>query len=110
MLLQGRDRPDISTFLSLFEHKIRESTQLTRQESQAVCIFLLARVPQFAPFANNRSILRQLVNKAHVLCIEGDDEDELPHAAEQELMKVRNELDSESHVNLLLWDRSFFFS
>ena len=43
----GRDRPDVSAYLALFEHKIRDSNKLSPSETQAVAAFLPTAVPEF---------------------------------------------------------------
>lgn len=73
--MQSRDRPDISAFLQLFSHKVRESTKLSRHEVQAVSAFLAARVKEFHPFSNTTSVLRQLIRHATILDLDMEDND-----------------------------------
>lgn len=54
----GRDRPDVSAYLALFEHKIREQNKLSAAEVQAVSAFLLTAVPEFAIFASVDTVLK----------------------------------------------------
>ena len=54
----GRDRPDVSSYLALFEHKIRDQNRLSTSEVQAVSAFLLTAVPEFAIFASVETVLK----------------------------------------------------
>ncbi len=54
----GRDRPDVSAYLALFEHKIRDSNKLSPSEAQAVAAFLCTAVPEFAVFASKDAVLK----------------------------------------------------
>ncbi len=54
----GRDRPDVSSYLALFEHKIRDQNKLSPPEVQAVSAFLLTAVPEFAIFASVETVLK----------------------------------------------------
>ena len=54
----GRDRPDVSSYLALFEHKIRDQNRLSPSEVQAVSAFLLTAVPEFAIFASVETVLK----------------------------------------------------
>ena len=54
-------RRDITRFLSLFEHKVRENSKLTRHEVNAITAYLTSRVKQFFVFEGATSQLRQLV-------------------------------------------------
>ena len=54
----GRDRPDVSAYLALFEHKIRDSNKLSPSETQAVAAFLPTAVPEFAIFASKDAVLK----------------------------------------------------
>lgn len=54
----GRDRPDVSSYLALFEHKIRDQNRLSPPEVQAVSAFLLTAVPEFAIFASVETVLK----------------------------------------------------
>src|SRR5579875_3468902 len=54
----GRDRPDVSAYLALFEHKIRDSNKLSPSEAQAVAAFLCSAVPEFAIFASKDAVLK----------------------------------------------------
>ena len=54
----GRDRPDVSAYLALFEHKIRDSNKLSPSEAQAVAAFLCSAVPEFAVFASKDAVLK----------------------------------------------------
>lgn len=58
--VQGARR-DIAKFLTLFEHKVREQSRLTRQEVNAITAYLISRVRPFFIFENATSQLRQLV-------------------------------------------------
>jgi hypothetical protein len=62
----------MATFLSLFDHKVREHSKLTRQEVHAITAFLTARVREFALFESAESQLRQLVQQSVVLDV-GDE-------------------------------------
>lgn len=65
--MQERGRPDLATFLSLFEHKAREHSKLNRQEVHAITAFLTGRVPEFAMFEGAQSQLRQLLVQSTVV-------------------------------------------
>ena len=54
----GRDRPDVSSYLALFEHKIRDQNRLSPPEVQAVSAFLLSAVPEFSIFASVETVLK----------------------------------------------------
>ena len=54
----GRDRPDVSSYLALFEHKIRDQNRLSPPEVQAVSAFLLTAVPEFSIFASVETVLK----------------------------------------------------
>ena len=54
----GRDRPDVSSYLALFEHKIRDQNRLSPSEVQAVSAFLLTAIPEFAIFASVETVLK----------------------------------------------------
>ena len=54
----GRDRPDVSSYLALFEHKIRDQNRLSPPEVQAVSAFLLTAVPEFSIFASVDAVLK----------------------------------------------------
>ena len=54
----GRDRPDVSSYLALFEHKIRDQNKLSPPEVQAVSAFLLSAVPEFSIFASVETVLK----------------------------------------------------
>jgi hypothetical protein len=54
----GRDRPDVSAYLALFEHKIRDQNKLSPAEVQAVSAFLLTAIPEFAIFASVDTVLK----------------------------------------------------
>jgi hypothetical protein len=54
----GRDRPDVSAYLALFEHKIRDQNRLSPSEVQAVSAFLLTAVPEFSIFASVDTVLK----------------------------------------------------
>ena len=54
----GRDRPDVSSYLALFEHKIRDQNRLSPPEVQAVSAFLLTAVPEFSIFASMDAVLK----------------------------------------------------
>jgi hypothetical protein len=71
-IVQGKGRPDMATFLSLFDHKSREHSKLSRQEVHAITAFLTGRVKEFALFENAPSQLRQLVQ--HSTVVDVDDE------------------------------------
>ncbi|CAL8467383.1 g6920 [Coccomyxa elongata] len=72
----GRDRPDVSAYLALFEHKIRDQNKLSPAEVQAVSAFLLTAVPEFAIFASVDTVLKSLVRQAEMIDTEGSDSDE----------------------------------
>eukprot|EP01023_Acetabularia_acetabulum_P016613 TRINITY_DN18204_c0_g1_i1.p1 TRINITY_DN18204_c0_g1~~TRINITY_DN18204_c0_g1_i1.p1 ORF type:complete len:701 (-),score=110.20 TRINITY_DN18204_c0_g1_i1:329-2431(-) len=57
----GRERPDIAAFMTMFDHRIRDSTRLSNQEVQAVCAFLIANVKEFKPFVDYDQVLDSLV-------------------------------------------------
>ena len=44
-------RPDVATFLSLFDHKLRDASALSSAEVQAVAAFLATSVKEFSRFA-----------------------------------------------------------
>ena len=54
----GRDRPDVSAYLALFEHKLRDQNKLSPSEVQAVSAFLLTAVPEFSVFASVDTVLK----------------------------------------------------
>ena len=54
----GRDRPDVSAYLALFEHTIRDSNKLSPSETQAVAAFLPTAVPEFGVFATKDAVLK----------------------------------------------------
>eukprot|EP01024_Parvocaulis_polyphysoides_P010812 TRINITY_DN1379_c1_g2_i1.p1 TRINITY_DN1379_c1_g2~~TRINITY_DN1379_c1_g2_i1.p1 ORF type:complete len:503 (+),score=72.33 TRINITY_DN1379_c1_g2_i1:77-1510(+) len=93
----GRERPDIAAFMTLFDHRIRDSTRLSYTEVQAVCAFLTASVKEFKPFVDYEQVLAGLVRTGEVIEIEeqhnepSDDLDRLllgsPHVEE---MKPRD--------------------
>ena len=58
--MQGARR-DIAQFLSLFEHKVREHSKVTRHEVNAITGYLATRVKPFFVFEGAESQLRQLV-------------------------------------------------
>ena len=62
----------MATFLSLFDHKAREHSKLSRQEVHAITAFLTARVKEFALFETAPSQLRQLVQHSTVLDVDED--------------------------------------
>ncbi|EIE24396.1 DUF21-domain-containing protein [Coccomyxa subellipsoidea C-169] len=61
----GRDRPDVSAYLALFEHKIRDQNKLSPAEVQAVSAFLLTAIPEFAIFASVDTVLKDGLGEAH---------------------------------------------
>jgi len=61
------DRPDVTAFLKLFNHKLRHN-HLTKEETAAVCSYLKAMLPEFASFTGNA--LSNLVRKSEVIEIE----------------------------------------
>ena len=63
----------MATFLSLFDHKAREHSKLSRQEVHAITAFLTARVREFALFETAPSQLRQLVQH-HSTVIDVDED------------------------------------
>ncbi|KAK9909389.1 hypothetical protein WJX75_001507 [Coccomyxa subellipsoidea] len=72
----GRDRPDVSAYLALFEHKIRDQNKLSPAEVQAVSAFLLTAIPEFAIFASVDTVLKSLVRQAEMIDTEGSDSDD----------------------------------
>ena len=64
----GRDRPDVSSYLALFEHKIRDQNRLSPSEVQAVSAFLLTAVPEFAIFASVETVLK-VCRPHHAFCL-----------------------------------------
>lgn len=65
----------MATFLSLFDHKAREHSKLSRQEVHAITAFLTARVKEFALFETAPSQLRQLVQHSTVIDVDEDSSD-----------------------------------
>lgn len=59
----GRDRPDVSSYLALFEHKIRDQNRLSPPEVQAVSAFLLTAIPEFAIFASVETVLKVCIQQ-----------------------------------------------
>ena len=54
----GRDRPDVSAFLALFEHKIRDQSRLSLPEVQAIAAYLSTSVPEFSVFSHADAVLK----------------------------------------------------
>jgi hypothetical protein len=54
----GRDRPDVSAFLALFEHKIRDQSRLSLPEVQAIAAYLSTSVAEFAVFSHADAVLK----------------------------------------------------
>ena len=65
-------RPDVATFLSLFDHKLRDASALSSAEVQAVAAFLATSVKEFSRFAAGDVVLRGLVRQADVLDLGAD--------------------------------------
>ena len=65
----------MATFLSLFDHKAREHSKLSRQEVHAITAFLTARVKEFALFEAAPSQLRQLVQHSTVIDVDEESSD-----------------------------------
>lgn len=59
----GRDRPDVSAYLALFEHKLRDQNKLSPSEVQAVSAFLLTAVPEFSVFASVDTVLKVIAHE-----------------------------------------------
>lgn len=57
-------RPDVTEFLKLFDHKLRNNTALCPEELVAVTTYLKASVEEFRHFAD--SALRALILEAQV--------------------------------------------
>jgi hypothetical protein len=72
--VQATGRPDISAFMSLFAHKVRQSHKLSRHEVYAITAFLTARVAEFSVFESAPAQLRQLITESRVI----DTEDKSP--------------------------------
>ena len=54
----GRDRPDVSAFLALFEHKIRDQSRLSLPEVQAIAAYLSTSVAEFSVFSHADAVLK----------------------------------------------------
>jgi hypothetical protein len=62
---------DIAQFLSLFEHKVRQQSKLTRSEANAVTGYLCTRIKPFVVFEGAGDELRQLITHSHTFYTEG---------------------------------------
>jgi hypothetical protein len=65
-------RRDIAQFLSLFEHKARERSKVTRNEVNAITGFLSNRVKPFYVFEGAEAQLRQLVGISRIFDADPD--------------------------------------
>jgi hypothetical protein len=65
-------RRDIAHFLSLFEHKARESSKVTRNEVNAITGYLSTRVKPFYLFEGAEAQLRQLVSVSRIFDADAD--------------------------------------
>eukprot|EP01026_Neomeris_dumetosa_P005709 TRINITY_DN11688_c0_g2_i1.p2 TRINITY_DN11688_c0_g2~~TRINITY_DN11688_c0_g2_i1.p2 ORF type:complete len:448 (+),score=35.26 TRINITY_DN11688_c0_g2_i1:2-1345(+) len=100
----GRERPDISAFMTLFDHRIRDSTCLSCQEVQAICAFLIANVKEFKPFSDSEDVLKGLVKQGEVIEIVDDyefetqsDLDKLLSNSPTVIEKKQSESESSNH-------------
>jgi len=64
-------RGDVSKFLELFSHKMRENSKLTTQEIQAVCAYVTSAVPEFKPLKGFEAVVKGLIRSANVVEIDG---------------------------------------
>lgn len=62
-----RARPDVATYLSLFEHKLRDASRLSAAEVQAAAAFLATSVKEFRAFGPGDAVLKGLVRQAEVI-------------------------------------------
>ena len=62
-----RARPDVATYLSLFEHKLRDASRLSAAEVQAASAFLATSVKEFRAFGPGDAVLKGLVRQAEVI-------------------------------------------
>lgn len=56
----------MSSYLALFEHKLKAQTRLSRLEIQAVYSFLSTTVPEFKPFATREETCKAMIKQAEV--------------------------------------------
>jgi len=60
-------RGDVSKYLSLFSHKIREQTRLTPQEIQAIAAYVASAIPEFKHFKGSEALIKGLVRNGRVV-------------------------------------------
>lgn len=82
------DRPDVTAFLKLFDHKLRKQNELTKEETNAVRAYLKAMVPEFAEFTDN--VLEALVQKSEIVEIEFTEAMELIPVDTKALIDLRD--------------------
>ena len=89
----GRDRPDVSAFLALFEHKIRDQSRLSLPEVQAIAAYLSTSVPEFSVFSHADAVLKVRARSllAFVLQGWGCSSDRLAHILSN-IMPLANKL------------------
>lgn len=58
------NRADISKYLSVFSHKIREQNRLSPQEVDAIAAFLSVTISEFKPFQRHEPVLKGLIRNA----------------------------------------------
>eukprot|EP01025_Chloroclados_australasicus_P030843 TRINITY_DN31030_c0_g1_i5.p1 TRINITY_DN31030_c0_g1~~TRINITY_DN31030_c0_g1_i5.p1 ORF type:complete len:527 (-),score=68.24 TRINITY_DN31030_c0_g1_i5:393-1973(-) len=93
----GRERPDISAFMTLFDHRIRDSTRLSSQELQAVSAFLIANVKEFKPFLGYEYVLTGLIRQGEV--VEVEDYGEEPSGDLDRLLALGPNSSRNSHLD-----------